>query len=180
MNEYCSFDIVIIIISYMYLFRIIIIIIIFRLPILNSEKYSVNVVVSRQHCFFALIELIYQKLPDISLSSGNYIPMIAVLLVPWAGCDGRLAVALICLAVGATGATFCGFHCAFQVIGECVKLKFMCISLCGFWHYLHTYPYCFIFAFMSVVQFQEELSIGKMKDISIFKYTILEWKNLYK
>lgn len=71
--------------------------------------------------------------------------MIAVLLVPWAGCDGRLAVALICLAVGATGATFCGFHCAFQVIGE--HVEFMCISLCAFYHYLHTYPYCFIFCF---------------------------------
>lgn len=52
--------------------------------------------------------------------------MIAVLLVPWAGCDGRLAVALICLAVGATGATFCGFHCAFQVIKEFIKFILVC------------------------------------------------------
>ncbi|XP_042861744.1 sialin-like isoform X2 [Penaeus japonicus] len=55
-----------------------------------------------------------RQIRRLSMIIGNYIPMIAVLLVPWAGCDGRLAVALICLAVGATGATFCGFHCAFQ------------------------------------------------------------------
>ena len=41
--------------------------------------------------------------------------MVSVVLVSWAGCNRHLAVALICIAVGASGATFCGFHCAFQV-----------------------------------------------------------------
>lgn len=55
-----------------------------------------------------------KQIRQLSMAIGNYIPMLSVLLVPWAGCNGQLAVALICIAVGASGATFCGFHCAFQ------------------------------------------------------------------
>ncbi|XP_064100173.1 putative inorganic phosphate cotransporter [Macrobrachium nipponense] len=55
-----------------------------------------------------------RQIRQLAMAIGNYIPMVSVLLVPWAGCNGRLAVALICVAVGASGATFCGFHCAFQ------------------------------------------------------------------
>ncbi|KAK3874099.1 hypothetical protein Pcinc_020935 [Petrolisthes cinctipes] len=56
-----------------------------------------------------------KRVRQISMVIGNYLPMVCVaLVVPWAGCDKHLAVGLICLAVGASGATFCGFHCAFQ------------------------------------------------------------------
>lgn len=76
-----------------------------------------------------LFSLVYSSIMDHLLEKGifstkqirrfsmvvaNYIPMVSVLLVPWAKCDGRLAVLLICVAVGATGASLCGMHCAFQ------------------------------------------------------------------
>ncbi|XP_042237536.1 sialin-like isoform X3 [Homarus americanus] len=55
-----------------------------------------------------------KQIRQLSTVIATYIPMVLLLLIPWAGCDGQLAVTLICIAVGTTGATFCAFHCAFQ------------------------------------------------------------------
>lgn len=49
-----------------------------------------------------------------SMAIGNLVPMVVLLLMPWAGCDRQLAVFLVCIAIGATGTTFCGHLCAFQ------------------------------------------------------------------
>ncbi|XP_053629857.1 putative inorganic phosphate cotransporter isoform X1 [Cherax quadricarinatus] len=55
-----------------------------------------------------------KQIRQLSTVIATYIPMISLLLIPWAGCDGHLVVVLICIAVGTTGASFCGMHCAFQ------------------------------------------------------------------
>ncbi|CAL4102694.1 unnamed protein product, partial [Meganyctiphanes norvegica] len=50
----------------------------------------------------------------IMVDIGNFVPMVVLCLMPWAGCDRQLAVFLLCIAIGATGTTFCGHLCAFQ------------------------------------------------------------------
>ena len=54
------------------------------------------------------------QLRGISTAISFYIPMILFLMVTAVGCNAKLAVAVICLAMGLTGASYSGFHCAFQ------------------------------------------------------------------
>lgn len=50
----------------------------------------------------------------LSMVIANYFPMVSLVLMSWVGCDRWLAVVLICVTVGTTGASLCGMHCAFQ------------------------------------------------------------------